>query len=332
MQFSEVAVDPRFRRCNQGRDSVEYHVNTKAGILVVVEPEHEPFVVLARAIWLAKIMKCKIQLLLCDPSANPLPISVIASDKSSAIEKVIRKAQKELAKKLASKAREAGVVVTTEIVEERPIAEAVLKRAKVSRPSFVMKGTQFHSAAQRSMLVDTDWFLARTCPFPLWFVKASRFEKPPVIVAAVDPMHSHDKPAILDNTIIQSAQMLSELLGGELHLFHSYQRLNEISAQAIREFKPVKLNIDEIDKKIKKEHRDALDALAKKYDIAKEYVHQLPGRTSDLLPSFVRNRNVQLVIMGALSRWRLKRMVIGSTAERVMDHLPCDILIVKPNS
>lgn len=307
-------------------------MKTKAGILVVVEPEHEPFVVLARAIWLAKMMKCKIQLLLCDPTANPLPKSVIASDKSGELEKAIRKAQKELAKKLASKAREAGVVVRTEIVEERPIAEAVLKRAEESRPAFVMKGTQFHSAAQRSMLVDTDWFLARTCRYPLWFVKASRFGKTPVIVAAVDPTHSHDKPAILDDTIIQSAKMLSGLLGGELHLFHSYQRLNEISAQAIKEFKPVKLDVDEIDKKIKKEHRDALDALAKRNDIADEYVHQLPGRTSELLPSFVRNRNAQLVIMGALSRWRLKRMAIGSTAERVMDHLPCDILIVKPTA
>lgn len=311
---------------------MEYHVNTKAGILVVVEPDHEPFVVLARAIWLAKIMKCKIQLLLCDPTANPLPRSVITSDKSGALEKAIRKAQKELAKKLASKAREAGVAVTTEIVEERPIAEAVLERAEASGPTFVMKGTQFHSAAQRSMLVDTDWFLARQCPYPLWFVKESRFGAAPVIVAAVDPMHSHDKPAILDDTIIQSAKMISGLLGGELHLFHSYQRLSEISVQAIKEFKPVKLDVAEIDKKIKQEHRDALDALAMRNDIAKQYVHQLPGRTSELLPSFVRNRNAQLVIMGALSRWRLKRMVIGSTAERVMDHLPCDILIVKPTA
>jgi nucleotide-binding universal stress UspA family protein len=33
--------------------------------------------------------------------------------------------------------------------------------------------------------------------------------------------------------------------------------------------------------------------------------------------------------MGALARWGLKRMVIGSTAEKVLDHLPCDILIVR---
>jgi universal stress protein E len=34
--------------------------------------------------------------------------------------------------------------------------------------------------------------------------------------------------------------------------------------------------------------------------------------------------------MDAVSRSRLKRIVIGNTAERVLDHLPCDVLIVKP--
>ena len=33
--------------------------------------------------------------------------------------------------------------------------------------------------------------------------------------------------------------------------------------------------------------------------------------------------------MGALARWGVKRMLIGSTAERVIDHLPCDVLIVR---
>ena len=34
--------------------------------------------------------------------------------------------------------------------------------------------------------------------------------------------------------------------------------------------------------------------------------------------------------MGAVSRGRLERAIIGSTAEKVLDHLPCDVLIIKP--
>ena len=34
--------------------------------------------------------------------------------------------------------------------------------------------------------------------------------------------------------------------------------------------------------------------------------------------------------MGAMSRSGIKRLLIGNTAERILDDLSCDILIVKP--
>jgi universal stress protein E len=37
-----------------------------------------------------------------------------------------------------------------------------------------------------------------------------------------------------------------------------------------------------------------------------------------------------LVVMGAVSRSGLKRVFIGNTAERVLNDLPCDVLVVKP--
>ncbi len=36
-----------------------------------------------------------------------------------------------------------------------------------------------------------------------------------------------------------------------------------------------------------------------------------------------------LVVMGAVSRSGIQRLFIGSTAEEVLDRLPCDVLIVK---
>ena len=34
--------------------------------------------------------------------------------------------------------------------------------------------------------------------------------------------------------------------------------------------------------------------------------------------------------MGVVARSGLKRLLIGNTAERVLDHLPCDLLVIKP--
>jgi universal stress protein E len=298
-------------------------------ILVIAEPENKPHVVLNRATWLAKLTDSEIELLLVDPISNPLLIGVIPSAESSELERAIEQVQQESVNELATIASDQGVVVSTEVVKERPIADAILKRAQDSNPAFVLKGTHYHSDAQRGIMVDTDWQMVRTCPYPLWLVKADQFEDAPVIVAAVDPTHEHDKPAELDDLIIQMAKSVAGLTHGDVHLFHSYERLSGIGDEAMKVFRPVKLEIDKIDQKIKEEHRKALDSLAKKNAIDKKHVHQLPGRTRELLPSFVRSHNAQLVVMGALARWGLKRMVIGSTAERVIDHLPCDIVIVR---
>jgi universal stress protein E len=89
------------------------------------------------------------------------------------------------------------------------------------------------------------------------------------------------------------------------------------------------LPIDEIDARTEKKHREALDALAEANAIPADQVHQLPGKTEQGLPVFSRTQGASLMVMGALARWGLKRMIIGSTAERTIDHLACDVLVVR---
>jgi universal stress protein E len=67
------------------------------------------------------------------------------------------------------------------------------------------------------------------------------------------------------------------------------------------------------------------------HDIAKDHAHLVSGLTHEELPALAEKLDAAVVVMGAVARNRLKRLFIGSTAERTLDHLPCDLLIVKPN-
>ena len=298
-------------------------------ILVIIEPDVHPTEVVLRATWLAKLANCDLELLLCDPDIGALREGFFVSNEAKEIAEKIRTAQREIIEELAQPARDAGLNVTTDVLEERPIADGVLHRAVDMNPRYVMKGTQYHSTAERSIFVDTDWQLVRSCPYPLWLVKPHEMREKPVIVAAVDPTHSHDKPAALDHFIVDHAQSLARPTGGEVHLLHTYHRLVGIGREATRTFKPIELPLDELSRKIQAEHRAKLDELAKANDIDEEHTHQLPGDTKELLPTFARTHGADLVVMGALARWGLKRAVLGSTAEKVLDHLPCDILVVR---
>ncbi len=300
-------------------------------ILVVVDFDSDADNVVDRAVFAAKLLNCELDILLCDSSNSYLSTSFAISNQVQTLRDDLRDMQENFVETLATRAINAGIAATGTLLHERPIQDGIMSRADAMGPFIIMKATEFHSIAERSILVDTDWQLMRTCRYPLWLVKRTSFSEKPTIVAAVDPMHEHDKPAALDQVIVDTANAIAIPTGGEIHLIHTYERIAGIGTAANRTIKAIKLPIDEIDQRIKASHRTALDALAKNNGIDAEHTHQLPGRTRDIIPTFVRSRNADLVVMGALARWGIKRMVIGSTAERVLDHLPCDVLIVRDN-
>ena len=298
-------------------------------ILAIVEPEVHPHEVCERAAWLARMSGCRLHLLLCDPDLGSMQPGWLLSATAKELAQKIAAAQQEMIGDLADNIRDTEVSVATEVLEDRPLADGILRKVEEIRPRYVVKGTQHHTTAERSIFVHTDWQLIRSCPSPLYLAKSKDIGEKPFIVAAVDPTHDHDKPAMLDGIIIDAAKDLADRAGGEVHLLHTYARLAGIGKEATRTFKPIKLPIDKLDEKTKEAHREKLDALADEHGIESEYVHQLPGSAREIVPMFCRTHGADIVVMGALARWGIKRAVIGSTTERLLDLLPCDVLVVR---
>jgi universal stress protein E len=307
----------------------EKSTTDKDTILAILEIDPDSDNLIDRVTWIAKSFDYRVHLVLFEPENGALFGGFAISNEAEAIRQELQRTQDEIAASYADKLRDKGVEVTTSVLRQRPLEDGIQAIAMSVKARMIVKATRFHSTAERSILVDTDWQLMRTVPYPLWFVKSGQMTEDPTIVAAVDPSHTHDKPAALDREITQTANAVARAVNGDIHLLHTYERLVGIGKEAIRTFKPIKLQIDAIDARIKAEHRTALDALAADCGIDAEHTHQLPGRTQDILPTFVRSHKAGLVVMGALARWGVKRMLIGSTAERVIDHLPCDVLIVR---
>lgn len=295
-------------------------------ILVMVEPDIQPRETVDHAAWLARLTDSRLHLLLCH--ADAIPHGFLVSNEARDIAAKIRAAREEILEDFAAPLREAGLDVSQEVVSERPIADGVLQKALDIDPLYVVKATKYHSQAERAVFVDTDWRLIRSCPYPLWLVKPHPIGDKPVIIAAVDPTHREDEPAALDQAIIAQAQELARKSGGSVHLLHTYAPLTGIGAEATMTFKPIRLPIDELNEKFRREHREKLDAMARACGIDSKHTHQLPGDARDVLPWFARDKDADLVVMGAVARGAIKRRLIGSTAEKVLDDLPCDILIL----
>ena len=64
--------------------------------------------------------------------------------------------------------------------------------------------------------------------------------------------------------------------------------------------------------------------ITRAHGLGEKSVRVLQGSASEVLPRVATEGQVDLVVMGAVSRSRLREVFIGSTAERVLDRLPCD--------
>jgi universal stress protein E len=285
-----------------------------ACILIVVDPgaEHHPAV--ERGMFLAEHLGMRVDLFICDYNAQLVGGSFLDSSKLKRAKTGYLKDKKQLLDKIARPYLEQGIDVTTKVAWDRPLYEGIVRQALHSDARFVIKDTHYHSALSRVLFTNTDWHLIRSCPTPLWLVQPERSFTQPKILAAVDPLHEHDKPATLDMRILSEAFEIGDSLGGEVHIAHA--------------FNPY-LDPEDPDR-IQQQHAEALAVLAGELQVPEERTHMHAGNPIDLLPKISGDMDADLVIMGAISRSRLENAIVGSTAENVLDHLGCDVLVLKP--
>ena len=82
----------------------------------------------------------------------------------------------------------------------------------------------------------------------------------------------------------------------------------------------------------KKRGRAKFEAFADKARIPRASRQLVDSDPVFAIPHVAKKIGADLVVMGAVSRSGLKRIFIGNTAERVLDDLPCDVLVMKPAS
>ncbi len=300
-------------------------------LLCVIDPTVEQQPALRRAAWLAKSTGAELELFICcyneylsgdrffdSPSLDKARNDVIEGNKSRLEE-------------LAEPLRKNGLNVKTTAVWDHPLYEGIVRQAARSRSDIVLKDTHHHSGLTRALLSNTDWNLIRTCLVPLWLVKPADLVADPVFIAAIDPMNQNDKPAALDDEILVVSKCLAEKANGKVHAFHSYDPRVALATATANAYIPVSLPFDEIEEQIREQHSKRFKELTGFHRIPEEQAHLISGVAHEELPALANKLAASVVVMGAVARNRWKRLFIGATAERTLEQLPCDLLIVKPD-
>jgi universal stress protein E len=230
----------------------------------------------------------------------------------------------------AERLRAQSIRVRSSVRWDYPAYEGIVRQVLRHEPHLLIVQSRRKGTAARLLLTQTDFKLIETCPCPLLLIKTARPYSDVFTIAAVDPLHAHNKPAALDDAIVDSATVVAKALSGKLLLFHARPPWDDIVRAT-----PSLRHLPEVEQPdAQSAYRESIDVrvrkLARRHGISRERTRVTDGYVAESLPELVRVESAGIVAMGAVSRSFVKRAVIGHTAERLLDVLDCDVLIAKP--
>jgi universal stress protein E len=203
-----------------------------------------------------------------------------------------------------------------------PVIDAILAEAREYGADLLVL-----AARPRGGFRHSDWQLVAGSPCSVLITRGQTPAGYQKILVAVDPMHAHDKPAVLDDALIECASALAGPTQAALHLLHCYLPPEYLPFRAPGAVSPAVFHRGE---RSIGAHRAALQQLARRHGIPDSSCRLEPGDAREAIPDAVGRSCPDLVVMGVVARSRLRRFLIGSTAEAVLDRLDCDVLAVKP--
>ena len=296
-------------------------------LAVITDPfaDEQPAAVKAAA----AAKRCGARLTLVNTFMIPQPVADVEMGSREQILAAAKRQRRTRIEALAAKWKRQGVKVKTIVEWDYPAHEAIVRVVLQERPDLLVSHSHRHGKLARWVLANTDWELMRHCPCPMWFVRDEALPAQPTVLVAVDPRHTHAKPAKLDDRLLSMSVEFVDQLGGHVEVVHAYDTPVTSTSGTIAEPFRLPSAASAARDSASALHRD-VQRLAAKYGVDPQAFHVIGGNAAQVLPAVAKKRKVDVLVMGAVSRSMIARPIIGSTAEKVIDHVDCDVLVVKP--
>ncbi len=230
----------------------------------------------------------------------------------------------ERAQALAHAVESHGLRSTAKAVWSHPMHAAVAAEVDSGGVDLVVAApANLHqSAAATPGLTHSDWQVVTSCRAPLLLVKSDGRVPYRSVVAAVDPFHTHAKPADLDREIMRHAKALQSRAGVTLTAVHCYRPVEYFGADLTR--------ATASDPAIADARLEAVRALCSANDVSPDAAKLISGAAHEVLTAMQARGEADVIVMGALARGRFAELILGNTAERVLHQGVGDVFVVKP--
>jgi universal stress protein E len=306
----------------------EIAMRTIRRILVALkEPSAKSLPIVAKAVQLARGLDARLELFHCIDDPIYSDIADPPKQGFQIIEQDWRTGYLKRLESIAIPLRRQGLKVGTSVEWDFPAYEAIVRRASDISADLIVSECHRGRHIVPALLHLTDWELLQVSPLPVLLVKSTRRWDRPVILAAVDPSHAFAKPADLDAEILDAGTAVRAALRGSLHVVYGWVP-PPVGAATSKSIDAA--TVKSVAARARAQAQRQLDRILRTTEIPRSRRHLIERHAIDAIQDAVRATHSSIVVMGAVSRSGLKRIFIGNTAQRLLDALACDILVVKP--
>ncbi len=214
-----------------------------------------------------------------------------------------------------------GLTAELRVVEERPWM-ALTHAALAEEAQLVVVGKRTEPTPEGRQMGSAAVKLIRKCPAPVWVVEPGHDLVHKLVMAATDLTPVGDRA-------LELAARIAAHHDCRLHVVHAYQVPIELMLEASD--LPEEEYAERLEA-IKGRAQRAIDDLISASEFDGESVVHL-GRNAPHLAirEAVEHLTPDLLVMGSVSHGATPGLLLGHTAERLLDRVDCSILTVKPH-
>ncbi len=297
-------------------------------ILVATDFSPHADAALKQAVWLAQQTAASITLAHTLPNLREVVHSASVQAKLDLLYGEGDKFQREVRKSSDAKMRrmiaDLGAVdldVRCETLLGQPFVE-LTHAVQAEGYDLVLAGTRGLAAWEQFFVGSTAKRLIRNCPATVWIVKAEHVGPPKVVLAPTDFSENSLKAASHGAWVAQQAN-------AQFHLLHVIDSM-DIPEDVISRVPQGSSLRNEINEEAKARLETFLDSL--QADRNKVLVHLSWGTPWKEVKRVAEHLAADLIAMGTVGRSGIKGVLMGNTAEKILDRCDCSVLTVKPDN
>jgi len=227
--------------------------------------------------------------------------------------------------------------IQVDVSEGTPFLE-VIRAVLRNTYDLVIKAAE-HRDFMNKLFGSDDMHLLRKCPCPVWLMQSPEKSNYNSILAAVDfdPLQPVASEQILNNEIIDRAAALALSDTASLHLVHAWEAFAETAMMASGSISQKSIAAHVRTQQLN--HQHGLDSLGEalrdrigtdSYNRLSPTFHLPKGSPKKMIALLAAELRADLVVMGTVARTGISGLIIGNTAEAILNQLECSVLAIKP--